>query len=127
MLLILITSIHFYLIIPRQQTSENIENIAHMEYAWKAYSANANEWRQITQEDLAMKLTKAKLYEIFPNVDRDHLIEVFTAYGNQFAKTVEFFKENLKTEINAQIQVKGQELVAKAQAVQAEAVRLRLE
>lgn len=88
----------------------NVQNIADMEYAWKAYNCNANEWKQTTREDLAMKLTKAKLYEIFPNVDREQLIEVFTAYGNQFGKTVEFFKESLQSEIDAQMTAKGQEL-----------------
>lgn len=92
------------------QTNPNVQNIADMEYAWKAYNCNANEWKQTTREDLAMKLTKAKLYEIFPNVDREQLIEVFTTYGNQFEKTVEFFKENLQSEIDAQITAKGQEL-----------------
>lgn len=49
------------------------------------------------------------------------LIEVFTAYGNQFAKTVEFFKENLQSEIDAQIQAKGQELATQVR-VEAQAV-----
>lgn len=96
------------------QANSNIQNIADMEYAWKAYNCNSNEWKQTSREDLAMKLTKAKLFEIFPNVEREQLIDVFTAYGNQFAKTVEFFKESLKSEIDVQMQVKSQELVAQA-------------
>lgn len=105
------------------QTNSNIQNIADMEYAWKAYECDANEWRQTSREDLAMKLTKAKLFEIFPNVEREQLLNVFTAYGNQFDKTVEFFKESIKSEIDAQMQNKGQELVAQAR-IEAQAVRI---
>lgn len=100
------------------QNPSNIQNIADMEYAWKAYNSNSNEWAQTTREDLAMKLTKAKLFEIFPNVERDQLISVFSVYGNQFDKTVEFFKENIKTDIDQQMQAKSQELVTQAREAQ---------
>lgn len=92
----------------------NIQNVADMEYAWKAYNCNQNEWKQQSREDLAMKLTKAKLFEIFPNVDRDQLTHVFIAYENNFAKTVDFFKENLKSEIGVEMQAKSNELVSQA-------------
>lgn len=104
------------------QTDSNVQNIADMEYAWKAYNCNQNEWKQTTREDLAMKLTKAKLFEIFPNVDKEQLIEVFTAYGNQFAKTVEFFKESLKSDIDEQVQAASRELVTQARS-EADSVR----
>lgn len=105
------------------QANSNIQNIADMEYTWKAYNCNPNEWKQTTREDLAMKLTKTKLFEIFPNVDREQLLNVFQAYGNQFDKTVEFFKESLKSEIDTQMQDKGQELVTQAR-IEAQAVRI---
>lgn len=92
----------------------NIQNIADMEYTWKAYRTEPNEWKQTTPEDLATKLTKAKLFEIFPNVDREQLIDVFSTYGNKFAKTVDFFKESLKSEIDDKMQSNGQELVTQA-------------
>lgn len=96
------------------QPNANIQNVADMEYAWKAYNCNQNEWKQQSREDLAMKLTKAKLFEIFPNVDREQLTDVFFAYKNNFAKTVEFFKESLKSEIGVQMQAKSNELVTQA-------------
>lgn len=96
------------------QTNTNIQNVADMEYAWKAYNCNQNEWKQQSREDLAMKLTKAKLFEIFPNVDREQLTDVFAAYKYNFAKTVEFFKESLKSEIGVQMQAKSDELVTQA-------------
>lgn len=96
------------------QTNTNIQNVADMEYAWKAYNCNQNEWKQQSREDLAMKLTKAKLYEIFPNVEPQQLTEVFMQYKCNFAKTVEFFKESLKAEIGDQMQAKSNELVNRA-------------
>lgn len=103
------------------QSNAHIQNIADMEYAWKAYNCDSNEWKQQSREDLAMKLTKAKLFEIFPNVEHEQLINVFIAYENNFAKTVDFFKESLKSEIDTQLQTKSQELVThvrdEAQAV----------
>lgn len=92
----------------------NLKNIADMEYVWRAYNTEPNDWKQTTPEDLATKLTKAKLFEIFPNVDRQTLVEVFEAHGNKFAQTVEFFKESLKNDIGEQLQVKGQELLNQA-------------
>lgn len=103
------------------QSKPNIQNIAEMEYTWKAYSANPNEWKQTTPEDLATKLTKAKLFEIFPNVERQQLIDVFSSYGNQFSKTVDFFKESLKSDIADKMQSSGQELVNQAR-IEAQAV-----
>lgn len=89
---------------------QHAENSLGMELAWKAYHSNQNEWKQQSREDLAMKLTKAKLFEIFPNVDREQLTDVFIAYKNNFSKTVEFFKESLQSEIGAQMQAKSNEL-----------------
>jgi hypothetical protein len=40
-------------------------------------------------DDLATKLTKQKLCKLFPNLDRDVLLQVFTAHGNSFERTVE--------------------------------------
>lgn len=84
-------------------------------------SPEDNEWKQRNREDLAMKLTKAKLYEIFPNVDRQQLLEVFQLNG--FSRTVDFFKESLKSEIDIQTQAKDRELATKSR-VEAQAVGL---
>lgn len=99
---------------PSNASIQNVENSLDMEYAWKAYNSSQNEWKQQSREDLAMKLTKAKLFEIFPNVDREQLADVFIAYKNNFAKTVDFFKESLQSEIGVQMQAKSNELANQA-------------
>ena len=40
-------------------------------------------------DDLATKLKKQMLCELFPNLDRGVLLELFTAHKNSFEKTVE--------------------------------------
>lgn len=103
------------------QTKPNISEVADIDYVWKAYNTDANEWKQTTPEDLATKLTKAKLFEMFPNVDRDQLVQVFKANGNKFSETVDLFKENLKTEIDDKILEKSQQVLNQAR-VEAQAV-----
>lgn len=41
------------------------------------------------KDDLATKLKKQMLWELFPNLDRDVLLEVFAAHGNSFEETVD--------------------------------------
>ena len=40
-------------------------------------------------DDLATKLKKQKLCELFPNLDRGVLLELFTAHDNSFERTLE--------------------------------------
>lgn len=88
-----------------------IADIADIELAWKAYNTNFNEWKQTTPEDLATKLTKDKLFEIFPHVDRQQLLHVFSAYSNNFRSTVDFFKEELKSDVDKNLLTSGQKLL----------------
>lgn len=88
-----------------------VADIADMEYVWKAYKADGNEWKHTTREDLATKLTKDKLFEIFPHVDREQLLHVFSACRNNFRQTVDFLKEELKTDIDDKMLTNGQQLL----------------
>jgi len=44
---------------------------------------------QEKDDDLATKLKKQKLCELFPNLDRGVLLELFTAHENSFERTLE--------------------------------------
>lgn len=99
----------------------NLKDVMDMEYAWKAYKADVDEWKKTTPQDLASKLTRAKLFEIFPNVEKDTLVEILAAHGNNFAKTVEVLKGNLKSDIGDKIQVESQQLLNQAR-VESQAV-----
>lgn len=89
----------------------NLNEFVDMAYTWSAYKADNNEWRQSSPENLAMKLTKAKLFEIFPNMDRDALIDVFTSNDNNFGKTVEMLKYMLPNDVDDKIRTAGKSLL----------------
>jgi hypothetical protein len=40
-------------------------------------------------DDLATKLKKQMLFELFPNLDRGVILELFTAHENSFERTLE--------------------------------------
>lgn len=94
---------------------DNIKDIMEMEIAWKAYKADINEWKKSTPQDLASKLTRTKLYEIFPNIDKATLLEVLAAHDHKFAKTVEVLNTTLRSDIGTKLEVEGQRLLNEAQ------------
>lgn len=89
----------------------NLREIMDMEYAWQAYQAEVHDWKKTTPQDLASKMTRDKLFEIFPNVNRDTLVEVLVAHDNKFASTVEVLKDSLGPEMQKQITVESQRLL----------------
>lgn len=99
-----------------------LADIADIEIAWETYNTNANEWKRTSPEDLATKLTKDKLFEIFPNVERQQLLHVFSAYSNNFRETVDFFKEELKFDVDNKMLTNGQQLLDHVR-LEAETVR----
>lgn len=101
--------------------STNLKDIMEMEYAWKAYKSDVDEWKKTTPQDLASKMTRAKLFEIFPNVDRGTLVEVLAAHDNKFSKTVEVLKDNMKSDVGQKMEVVGQRLLSEAR-IEAQAV-----
>lgn len=116
---------------PESQTTKasnvannRLDDIVDMQYTWTALNADESEWKQTSPEDLATKLTKAKLFEIFPNINKETLVTVFAAHGNKFAPTVETLKDSLGgSEIDEKIHDESQKLVNQAQQ-EVQAVRL---
>lgn len=47
------------------------------------------DWKNLTPDDLAAKLTKQKLFEAFPRIEKDVLTEIWQAHGNNYKDTVE--------------------------------------
>lgn len=73
----------------------DLKDIMEMEYAWAAYKSEMDDWRLKTPQDLALQMTHDKLCGIFPNIDRDTLIEVLAAHNNKFTETVDVLKDTL--------------------------------
>lgn len=94
----------------------DIKDIMEMEYAWKAYKAEIDEWRLKTPQDLALQMTHDKLCNIFPNVDRETLIEVLAAHNNKFKETVDVLKDTLSNNAEDKMLNEGRELFEEVRA-----------
>lgn len=97
------------------QPPSNLKDIMEMEYAWAAYKAEVDEWKSKTPQDLALQMTHDKLCNIFPDVDRDTLIEVLAAHNNKFTETVAVLKETLKVNEDKLLN-EGRELIEEVRA-----------
>lgn len=60
-----------------------------MEMALAMYQKDIAEWRNNMPTDLAAKMTRDKLYNLFPDVEQDTLLELLMAHDNNFNATVE--------------------------------------
>ncbi|XP_049820899.1 NEDD4-binding protein 2 [Aethina tumida] len=49
----------------------------------------SGQWNNLTPETLADKLTKQKLFQTFPTLDRNVLVEILNAHNNNYQETVE--------------------------------------
>lgn len=94
----------------------DLKDIMEMEYAWAAYKTEMDEWKLKTPQDLALQMTHDKLCNIFPNVDRDTLIEVLAAHNNKFTETVDVLKDTLSGKPEEKILNEGRELFEEVRA-----------
>nr|CAD7403911.1 unnamed protein product [Timema cristinae] len=67
----------------------DLREIMDMEVALALYKADQSQWKQESKDDMATKLSKQMLYETFPQLDREVLMEVFCAHGNSFQQTLD--------------------------------------
>ncbi|XP_055696764.1 uncharacterized protein LOC129797910 isoform X2 [Phlebotomus papatasi] len=69
---------------------------ADMEFTWEAYKRE--QWKDTTPKDLASQLTRAKLYETFPEADKGILDEILASNNYKFVPTVELLMQSLGTD-----------------------------
>lgn len=69
-----------------EPTVGNLLDIMEMEMAFAHYNANVSQWEQ-SPEDLASKLTRQKLAQMFPEIDEDILLDIYKAHNNNFEQT----------------------------------------
>ncbi|XP_069357904.1 NEDD4-binding protein 2-like isoform X2 [Maniola hyperantus] len=67
----------------------DFKEIMDMDFALSLYHKDVEEWRNSMPVDLAAKLTRDKLYNLFPEVSKDILSELLMAHDNNFQETVE--------------------------------------
>lgn len=67
----------------------DFKEIMDMELALNLYKKDVEEWKNQQPADLAAKLSRDKLFDLFPDVSQDTLLEVLMAHDNNFQDTVE--------------------------------------
>lgn len=70
----------------------DFKEIMDMDFALALYQRDVAEWRNKEPLDLAAKMTRVKLYNLFPDVAPEILSELLMAHGNNFQNTVEVCK-----------------------------------
>lgn len=73
--------------VPPRQPS--LQEIMDMEIALAVYRADQQQWRNETPDDLASRMTRQKLFDEFPELDRSVLTEILQAHDNSFESTVQ--------------------------------------
>ena len=74
----------------------NLKDIIEMEETLAAYRNQEQEWKKTTPQDLASMLTRQKLCELFPAVDKEVLCEILEAHNNKFEDTVSILNNTMK-------------------------------
>ncbi|KAJ6635678.1 NEDD4-binding protein 2-like 1 [Pseudolycoriella hygida] len=74
------------------------KDIVDMEYVWAVYNEEIDGWSHRKPQNLAQQLSQDKLCDLFPNIDRDTLIDVLVAHNNKFSEAVNVLRETLGNE-----------------------------
>ncbi|XP_046977801.1 uncharacterized protein LOC124543596 [Vanessa cardui] len=73
----------------REPEIPDFKEIMDMDLALTLYYKDVEEWRNREPADLAAKLSRDKLYNLFPEISKDILSELLMAHDNNFQTTVE--------------------------------------
>lgn len=80
-----------------KESPENVQEILDMELAWDIYKEHDNKDLQLTKKqnpDMATYLTQLKLFELFPDIPQETLLDIFAAHGNCYGDTVALLTSN---------------------------------
>lgn len=67
----------------------DFKEIMDMDLAVSLYQKDVAKWKKKEPQDLAAKMTREKLYNLFPEISQDVLGELLMAHENNFQTTVE--------------------------------------
>ncbi|EFA12880.1 NEDD4-binding protein 2 isoform X2 [Tribolium castaneum] len=85
------------------QREPNFTEIMDEQVALSLHQRAVDEWKNMTADNLAAKLTKQKLFAAFPNIDQNALLEIWHAYDYDYNKTVEDLIANVGGSLDDQI------------------------
>ncbi|XP_044262749.1 NEDD4-binding protein 2-like [Tribolium madens] len=81
----------------------NFMEIMDEQVAMSIHRRSVEEWKNMTADNLAAKLTKQKLFAAFPNIDQNALLEIWHAYDYDYNKTVEDLIANVGGSLDEKI------------------------
>ncbi|CAH1101192.1 unnamed protein product [Psylliodes chrysocephalus] len=67
--------------------------------AKRLHQREVDKWKDLNPDTLAAKLTKQKLFSIFPTIDQDTLLEILHAHDDKYVDTVETLLLSTKSKI----------------------------
>lgn len=74
---------------PQQREPTTIPEIMQEQHELNLCKREVDQWKNLTPDDFAAKMTKKRLFESFPNISQDVLVEIWQAHGNNYKETVE--------------------------------------
>lgn len=99
----------------QSQQTNSLDDIMDMQMTLDSYQKQVkNNYQKNQRTDMATKMKQDKLLQLFPNVDMDTLMEIFTAHNYNLQDTVETLKLSLPSETNEKLALSGNELIAQA-------------
>lgn len=78
--------------------SPNFKEIIDEQVAQNVYQKEVDKWKELNPDNLAAILTRQKLCNVFPTIDKDTLIEILYAHENKYQDTVETLLASTGTE-----------------------------
>ncbi|XP_018578614.1 NEDD4-binding protein 2-like isoform X2 [Anoplophora glabripennis] len=76
----------------------NFKEIIDEQVAQNVYQREVDKWKELNPDNLAARLTRQKLCNVFPTIDKDTLIEILYAHENKYQDTVETLLASTGTE-----------------------------
>ncbi|KAJ8958237.1 hypothetical protein NQ318_017380 [Aromia moschata] len=75
--------------VSEQMKTSNLREIMDEQVAQNIYQKEAEKWKDLDPDNLAARLTKQKLFSVFPDIDKNTLVEILYAHNNKYQDTVE--------------------------------------
>lgn len=82
----------------RKQSTSKTPNLEEIMADEKNYKRIIDDYRKLTPETFAARLTKQKLFESFPNVNREAILEIWHANNCNYQETVDTILESVGPE-----------------------------
>jgi predicted kinase len=85
-----------YPLLYQLEEPKNLKDRMEMEAALESYREEVKRgWQDSLSNDMAAQMSREKLFKLFPNVDRETLVEILAAHEGRFEETIESLGHSL--------------------------------